>query len=153
MGFSPTGFSLLFALNALAITLTSAVAAGLAGKVPYRRMIVIGLLVAVLAAGGLLVSALTGVPTPATIVLFCILQASMGLIFGNATALALNEAGQQAGTGSAFLGFLQFLLAATVSPLVGLQGESSAVPMGVLIIGFAVLAALAFGVLTRDSTR
>lgn len=149
MGFSPTAFSLLFALNALAITLTSALAAGLAGKVPYRRMIIIGLLIAAMAATGLLVSALTGLPTLATIVLFCVLQASMGLIFGNATALALKQAGNQAGTGSAFLGFLQFLLAATVSPLVGLQGESSAVPMGVLIFGFAALAALSFGVLTR----
>lgn len=149
LGFSPTAFSLLMALNAVAITLTSALAATLAGKVGYRRMIALGLIVAAVAGIGLLLIARSGVPTVPTLVLFCVLQGSMGLIFGNATTLALDQTGQHAGTGSAFLGFGQFILAAAVSPLVGLRGEGDATPMGVVLVVSVALAALAFTTLAR----
>ncbi|MCQ1955843.1 multidrug effflux MFS transporter [Arthrobacter sp. zg-Y826] len=152
LGMSETRFSLVFAMNAVAITIVSAVAAALAGKAPYRLMIGIGLSVAVLAAAGMLISVSNGTPLVPTLVLFAVFQGSLGLIFGNATALALEEAGHHAGTGSAFLGSLQFLLAALVSPLVGLWGEETGVPMGVAMVGFLVLAAASFLLLTRRNT-
>ncbi|MCQ1948694.1 multidrug effflux MFS transporter [Arthrobacter sp. zg-Y859] len=152
LGMSETRFSLVFAMNAVAITIVSAVAAALAGKAPYRLMIGIGLAVAVLAAAGMLISVSNGTPLVPTLVLFAVFQGSLGLIFGNATALALEEAGHHAGTGSAFLGSLQFLLAALVSPLVGLWGEETGVPMGVAMVGFLVLAAASFLLLTRRNT-
>lgn len=153
IGLSEGQFSLLFAGNALAITATSALAAALAGRVAYRRMIAIGLAIGVLAAAGLLVAVLNGVPAVPTLVLFAVFQGSLGLVFGNATALALGEAGRHAGTGSAFLGCLQFMLAAAVSPLVGIRGEWTAVPMGVVMLVFAGLAAVAFVTLTPGSPR
>ncbi|MCQ1946137.1 MULTISPECIES: multidrug effflux MFS transporter [unclassified Arthrobacter] len=153
LGMSETRFSLVFAMNAVAITIVSAVAAALAGKAPYRLMIAVGLSVAVLAAAGMLISVSNGTPTVPTLVLFAVFQGSLGLIFGNATALALEEAGHHAGTGSAFLGSLQFLLAALVSPLVGLWGEETGVPMGVAMLGFLVLAAASFLLLTRASVE
>ncbi|MCC9144446.1 MULTISPECIES: multidrug effflux MFS transporter [unclassified Arthrobacter] len=152
LGMSETRFSLVFAMNAVAITIVSAVAAALAGKAPYRLMIAIGLAVAVLAAAGMLIAMSNGTPMVPTLVLFAVFQGSLGLIFGNATALALEEAGHHAGTGSAFLGSLQFLLAALVSPLVGLWGEETGVPMAVAMLGFLVLAAASFLLLTRRST-
>ncbi|MEY9212866.1 hypothetical protein NI17_003590 [Thermobifida halotolerans] len=57
-------------------------------------------------------------PTLPALVLFTLFQGSLGLVFSNTTAL--EETGRHAGTGSAFLGFAQFTLAAAVSPLVGL---------------------------------
>ena len=151
IGLSEGQFSLVFALNALAITATSAVSAALAGRVPYRVMIGTGLTAAGLAAAGLLVTALQGVPTAPTLVLLAVFQGSFGLVFGNATALALGQAGRHAGTGSAFLGFLQFALAAVVAPLVGLRGELTAVPMAIAMVVSAALAALSFVVLTRGA--
>ena len=152
MGLSETRFSLIFAMNALCITIVSVIAAALAGKVSYRRMIAIGLVVAVLAAAGLLIFALNGTPMVPMLVLFAVFQGSLGFIFGNATALALDEAGHHAGTGSAFLGCLQYVLAAAVAPIVGLGGEDTAVPMGVSMVVFAVLAAISYLTLTRKST-
>ncbi|MET4060431.1 DHA1 family bicyclomycin/chloramphenicol resistance-like MFS transporter [Arthrobacter sp. UYP6] len=152
MGLSETRFSLIFAMNALCITIVSVVAAALAGKVSYRRMISIGLVVAVLAAAGLLIFALSGTPTAPMLVLFAVFQGSLGFIFGNATALALEEAGHHAGTGSAFLGCLQYVLAAAVAPLVGLGGEDTAVPMGIAMVAFAVLSAVSFITLTRKTS-
>ena len=152
MGLSETRFSLIFAMNALCITIVSVVAAALAGKVSYRRMISIGLVVAVLAAAGLLIFALSGTPTAPMLVLFAVFQGSLGFIFGNATALALEEAGHHAGTGSAFLGCLQYVLAAAVAPLVGLGGEDTGVPMGIAMVAFAVLSAVSFITLTRKTS-
>ncbi|MDR7301494.1 multidrug effflux MFS transporter [Haloactinomyces albus] len=152
MGMSTSAYTLVFSLNALVILITSSVASALAGRVPYRHMISTGLAVAVPATAGLLVAILSGVPTVPTLVLFACFQGSLGFVFSNATALALEEAGTYAGTGSAFLGFLQFTLAAVVSPLVGIMGEGTAVPMGLAMIVSIVLAVLAFGVLTRKSS-
>ena len=151
MGLSETRFSLIFAMNALCITIVSVVAAALAGKVSYRRMISIGLAVSVLAAAGLLTFALSGTPMVPMLVLFAVFQGSLGFIFGNATALALEEAGHHAGTGSAFLGCLQYVLAAAVAPVVGLGGEDTAVPMGIAMVVFAVLAAVSYVTLTRKT--
>ncbi|MDK1326411.1 multidrug effflux MFS transporter [Arthrobacter sp. zg-Y1143] len=151
LGLSETRFSLIFAMNAVAITIVSAVAAALAGKAPYRTMISIGLAVGLLAAAGMLITVANGTPMVPTLVLFAVFQGSMGMIFGNATVLALEEAGHHAGTGSAFLGSLQFLLAALVSPLVGLWGEETGVPMGAAMLGFLILAAASYLLLTRKA--
>ncbi|GAA1489136.1 multidrug effflux MFS transporter [Brachybacterium sacelli] len=153
LGFSTTTFSLLFAVNAVAITVTSAVAAALAGKIAYRRMTGWGLSAGAVAAVGLLVCALSGVPMLPTLVLFALFQGSLGFVFANATALALQETGRNAGTGSAFLGFLQFMLAALVSPLVGLAGEATAVPMGIVMVIAMGLAVASFLVLPRRDGR
>lgn len=149
MGMSTNTYTLVFSLNALVILITSSVASALAGRMRYRRMIAIGLAVASAATVGLLVSVLNGVPAVPTLVLFAVFQGSLGFVFANATAMALAEAGAHAGTGSAFLGFLQFALAAAVSPLVGIMGEHTAMPMAVAMIVSIVLAVLAFGLVPR----
>lgn len=151
MGLSSGTFSLLFGLNALVIVITSATAAALAGRVSYRSMIVIGLTAAVLVGAGLLTATLNGAPMVPTLVLFALFQGSMGFVFSNATVLALEQAGRNAGTGSALLGLLQFMLAAAVSPLVGIGGEGTAVPMGLTMLVLVVLAVVAFTTLTRPA--
>jgi DHA1 family bicyclomycin/chloramphenicol resistance-like MFS transporter len=152
LGLSTSTYAMLFGLNAVAIVITSSVAAALAGRVAYRSMITGGLTVAVLATAGLLVAIFNAVPTLPTLILFAIFQGSLGFIFANATTLALEETEAHAGTGSAFLGFLQFMLAAVASPLVGLAGEETATPMGLVMIISIALAALAFITLTRKNS-
>lgn len=49
------------------------------------------------------------------------------------------------------IGASQFGLAALVSPLVGLGGEGTAVPMAISILVCGALALTAFTVLTRES--
>jgi DHA1 family bicyclomycin/chloramphenicol resistance-like MFS transporter len=136
IGFSETQLLLVFALKAVAITITSAVAAALAGNVSYRTMIAVGLEAAVPAGAGLLTAALHGEPVVARLLLFAFFQGFLGLGLRNATASTVAEAGRHADTASAFLGFLQFALAAAVSPLVGIDGENTAVPMGIATVIF-----------------
>ena len=74
------------------------------------------------------------------VALFLVHVACLGLSMGNAPALALDRTGRWAGTGSALLGFLQFVVGGLVSPLVGLTGEASGVAFGVVIVGVSVIA-------------
>jgi DHA1 family bicyclomycin/chloramphenicol resistance-like MFS transporter len=77
-------------------------------------------------------------------------MASVGFVIANAMALATAEVREAAGTGSAVLGFLQYALGAGVSPLMGLAGEHSAVPMGITMFAAAVLALAALMFFTRS---
>ena len=79
--------------------------------------------------------------TPLLPLLFLV-TASMGLVFGNGVGLAMGSITQGAGTASAVLGSLQFGLAALVSPLVGLGGEFTALPMAIVMTCCAFLSAV-----------
>lgn len=85
--------------------------------------------------------------------LFAVFQGSMGFVFSNPTALALAETQRHAGTGSAFLGFLQFVPAAVVSPLVGVLGERAATPMAITMLVAILLAAVSYAVLPRRTAQ
>jgi DHA1 family bicyclomycin/chloramphenicol resistance-like MFS transporter len=78
-----------------------------------------------------------------------VIVGSMGLIFGNTTALALGAAPRAAGMASAVLGALQFGVAAAVSPLVSIAGEDTAVPAAVVMVCTSVLAVTSFVIAGR----
>jgi len=87
------------------------------------------------------------------LVLLRVEVATCGLVFGNATALAAEHVRFAAGTGSALPGAAQFALGALVSPLVGLAGERSAVPMAVVLLAGTSLAAVTLLAVARPSRR
>jgi MFS transporter, DHA1 family, multidrug resistance protein len=77
--------------------------------------------------------------------------ASVGLVFPNATTLALANRPEVAGSASAMLGVLQFVLGAAAAPLVGAVGTGTAVPMSAVMAALTVAALLAFRFLTRPA--
>lgn len=76
---------------------------------------------------------------PLLVPLFCCI-ASLGCIMPNATACALEHQGAQAGSASALLGSVQFLLAALAAAAVGLLHDGSALPLALVIAGCGVMA-------------
>lgn len=69
---------------------------------------------------------------------------SLGFCLGNSTALAMAAVPpSKTGFGSAMLGLFQFTMAGAVSPLVGLAGEDTALPMAIVMVLSAMLALLA----------
>jgi len=70
----------------------------------------------------------------------------------NSTALALADQGAIAGTASAWLGALPFLLGAVLSPLAGLGGQGGAAVAGVLL-GVLCTGALASVLITQRVAR
>jgi MFS transporter, DHA1 family, multidrug resistance protein len=144
MGLSAGQYGAMFGLNALALLGTSALSARLVQRRDVRGIAGTGVLCILASTVLLLILATTGVPAGWLALPLLLTVGSMGLIFGNATALALGAAPRAAGTASAVLGALQFGLAAVVSPLVSIAGEHTAVPAAIVMICTSVLAACAF---------
>ncbi|NYI66900.1 multidrug effflux MFS transporter [Spelaeicoccus albus] len=129
-GFSPLAYGVTFALGSLVLTASVTTTGRLAGKVPQQRLMTFGM-GGLLAAGVIMLTAsLTGMPLWLFLVGIAVLTMSMGQIMPNATTLALAQTRDMGGTGSALIGFSQFILAAAVSPLVGLAGEHDPHPFG-----------------------
>ncbi|MGP4087188.1 multidrug effflux MFS transporter [Streptomyces sp. KR55] len=152
-GASPQTFSLLFGLNSIGL-----VAAGqingkvLVGRVRLDRVLALGLTVVVLAATSLLLMSLgvfgeVGL-VPVSGALF-VLMTAMGFTLPNAQTLALLRTRHSAGSASALLGTSSFLIGAIASPLAGIGGEHTAVPMAVVQLAAALVAAACFVGLCR----
>ncbi|MBN9105692.1 MAG: multidrug effflux MFS transporter [Propionibacteriaceae bacterium] len=134
-GLSPVQYSIAFAANAVGLALATLLAGRLAGRVPTRRVITIGLAATGVVGLGLLAAAIwAGMPLLVALAGFFLLMSAQGLVGPNAGALASNEVPEHPGTGSAVLGFLQWCLAGLVAPIAGLGGDSTAVPMAVIIV-------------------
>jgi MFS transporter, DHA1 family, multidrug resistance protein len=66
--------------------------------------------------------------------------------------LALAHHGAEAGTAASLLGALNFGLAGLISPLIGLMGVGSAVPMAFVMLCAAAIAVAALWGLVRPKT-
>ncbi|WP_229845154.1 multidrug effflux MFS transporter [Streptomyces cinnamoneus] len=152
-GASPQTFSLLFGVNSVGLVLVGQINGKLlVGRVSMDKVLAVGLAVTALAAGALVVMA-SGVfgkagLAPVAAGLF-VLMSAMGLTMPNTNAQALMRSAGAAGSASALLGTSTFLLGAVASPLVGIAGEHTAVPMAVVQLCCALAAAACFVGLCR----
>lgn len=150
LGLSPGQFSIVFAINSLGIVTGSIVNTKLIGTFEARQLLTFG--VSLLVTAGLLLTLATtigGSHIWLVLPLMFAVVSSIGFIMGNATALAQGQVTEAAGTGSALMGACQFGLAALVSPLVGIAGPDTAVPMAVAILASGVVAMTSLKVLAR----
>lgn len=136
VGLSPTAFSVAFTINALGILVSNLAGARLVGRFAPEKIMLTGMTGMVAAIVVLVVVILSPSGSlglaPITVG-FIILTLSIGLILPNAAALSMQATQGRSGSGSALLGAAQFSLAALVSPLTGLAGPQSAVPMLVVM--------------------
>ncbi|MCT4352964.1 Bcr/CflA family multidrug efflux MFS transporter [Streptomyces sp. Je 1-79] len=135
-GASPQTFSLLFGLNSIGLVAVGQINGKLlVGRVSMDKTLGWGLGVILLAAVSLLLmtSGVFGQPGLAAVAagLF-VLMSAMGLVLPNTNAQALMRTPHAAGSASALLGTSSFLIGAVASPLVGIAGEATAVPMAVV---------------------
>ncbi len=75
--------------------------------------------------------------------LFCVLflcLATLGVIFPNATAIAMQPFAAEAGIASALLGIFQFILGAVGGALVGVFHDGTAIPMAIQIACYGLAA-------------
>lgn len=120
LGLPPVVYSVVFALNSLGIVIGSMINARIVGRMEPH--VLLRNATYVLAVSGV---ALLLVPQSEWLVLplLFIVASSLGFILGNATALGNGVVRERSGTGSAVMGFAQFLVGGMVSPLVGLCGN------------------------------
>jgi DHA1 family bicyclomycin/chloramphenicol resistance-like MFS transporter len=152
-GMSPIAYSVDFAANAGGMTVAALVAARLAGRVATRKVILVGQVAALAAGVAMLAGALWfGTPLLLAVVCFLVLMTAQGLIGPNGGALASAEVPEHPGTGSAILGFVQWVVAGFTAPIAGLGGDDTAVPMALLMIAGAVLSMIGLLVLARPTS-
>ncbi|MGW1047873.1 multidrug effflux MFS transporter [Streptomyces sp. NPDC002521] len=161
-GASPQTFSLLFGLNSVGLVIAGQVNGKLlVGRVALEKVLACGLAVIVLAASALLLmsaGALGGTGLAPVAAALFVLMSAMGITLPNAQSLALMRTRHAAGSASALLGTTSFLVGAVASPLVGVAGEHTAVPMAVVQLAGALVAAACFMGMcrpwkTRGNTR
>jgi DHA1 family bicyclomycin/chloramphenicol resistance-like MFS transporter len=146
-GASPQLFSVMFAANALGIVAASQLNRVLIGRFEPRAIMVAALGVQALAGVTLLVAVAVGTGVWPVVVLLFAVVSSLGLVMPNATALALADHPDVAGSASGLLGVMQFIVGATTAPLVGVAGTDTALPMAMLIAALGVGGVLAATVL------
>ncbi|MGA6167412.1 multidrug effflux MFS transporter [Amycolatopsis magusensis] len=141
---SPQQYSLVFGLNGIGIVALGQVNGRIVGRFSERALLRTGLCLATLGALGVLLATSLHLPLAFLLPPLFLLVSSIGLIMPNATSLAMAEHPRTAGSASALLGVLQFVVGGLATPLVGLGGQGSAVPMAVVMAGFTVAALVAF---------
>ena len=144
MGFSEVQYGIAFGVNALGLAAVSAVSARLTATRSIRALAGTGLALCLAGTVALGVIVAVGAPAWLMAVPLWVAVASLGLVFGNTTALSLSAATRAAGSASAVLGALQFGLGAMVSPLVGMGGEHTAGPLAIVMLTTSVVACVAF---------
>jgi MFS transporter, DHA1 family, multidrug resistance protein len=136
-GLSPQAFSLAFGANGLGLVIGSQINARLVGRYGPAQLLRRALLVIVTAAAALVaVVALDLGVWPVIIATFTVMS-SLSFVMPNSTALALADQAKVAGTASALLGVIQFLVGGLAAPLVGLGGTGSALPMAIVMLSLA----------------
>ncbi|MCQ9135333.1 multidrug effflux MFS transporter [Streptomyces hilarionis] len=155
-GASPQTFGLLFGANSIGLVVVGQINGKLlVGRVRLDRVLAAGLSTVTLAATALLLMT-TGVfgevgLVPVAAALF-VLMSAMGVTLPNAQTLALMRVRHSAGSASALLGTSSFLIGAIATPLVGIAGERTAVPMAVVQVAAALVALACFVIMCRPWT-
>ncbi len=152
-GISPQVYSLIFGINALGQIILAQVSGRMAGRVPERRMIGIGVGTSVFGATLVLVSVLTDAGLWLLLSGIFLSVASVGMVNTNSFSLAMTRYGHAAGTASALIGVLSFMIGGLLAPMVGLGGAEADLPMGLVMAGTSWVAVMCYGLLVLRSAK
>ncbi|ANY66803.1 Bcr/CflA family drug resistance efflux transporter [Paenibacillus sp. BIHB 4019] len=148
-GVSPQMFSLCFAINGLGIIIASQTAGRLAGKVSETKLLIVGLSMASIGGAALLLVILADLGLIAVLIPLFFVVSSVGVIQTASFTLAMQSQGKAAGSASALIGLLSFVIGAIAAPMVGLGGSHTALPMGLVIAASSILAVLFYVFMAR----
>ncbi len=150
-GVSPQVFSLLFGVNGIALIIGTQTVGRLTDYISEKTFLKFGLILSNSAGALLLIALYFKAPLLLVAIPIFFLVASIGIISTTSFALAMETQGHIAGSASALLGLLPFVLGSLTAPLVGIAGEFNAIPMGVVIFSASFLAFLSYYGLVRKS--
>jgi DHA1 family bicyclomycin/chloramphenicol resistance-like MFS transporter len=148
-GLTPQQFSLVFALNSVAVLLASLLNTALTGRIMPRPLLKIGMAGCSIGGVGLFVGGVVGGGLVTFLPPLFLLTMSVGLLMPNASTLAMSRHPEAAGSASAVLGVTTFLVGGLMAPLVGAGGSASVLPMVTVMASATVLAVIVFATLTR----
>lgn len=152
-GFSPAQYGVVFGLSAGAFIGVSQASPHLLRRYGSDRLLRVATFVYLVAASVMTLCAVFGVGGVFGIVLpVMAIMGTMGIISPNATVGALSRHAAQAGSASAFMGTLTFVLAALSGVIVGVLADGTARPMAFMML-FAAASAAGLNALRPASVR
>ena len=144
-------FSYLFGINSCGIILASAISGRVSNVITSRQILTFSLWQLTIGSLLFLVSMIfewSLIPIT-TILFFTVCTVSL---FGSASfSMAMTNYGKMAGSASAILGFASMFAAGIVSPLVGIGGDHTGIPMGITMLVCAALSLLClYGLVEKE---
>ncbi|GIO56851.1 multidrug effflux MFS transporter [Paenibacillus cineris] len=152
-GVTPAVFALLFGSNGISLIIGSQLVGRMAHRISEQAFLLFGLWVALSASIVVLVVAVFHGPLFALVIPLFFFVCSIGITSTAAFPLAMERQANMAGSAAALLGVIPFLLGAVVAPMVGIAGENTAVPLGLIILATSTAAMLAYFGLVRKAPR
>ncbi|KQM82701.1 multidrug effflux MFS transporter [Agromyces sp. Leaf222] len=151
--FTAQQYGILFAVNSVGVIIGVQTSSRLMrGRVAPQWILAITTIVHLAMAVAIMVLDSSGAGFWGTAIPLWIYILACGFSFPAVQVLALAHHGAEAGTAASLLGALNFGLAGLISPLIGLMGVGSAVPMAIVQIGAAAVAIAALWFLVRPKT-
>jgi DHA1 family bicyclomycin/chloramphenicol resistance-like MFS transporter len=152
-GLTAAAFSLVFAVNSLGLIAFGQIGGRLARL--WSPLRVLGIALAINCAGSAAVATtvLTGLGFVPLVASLFVMVSSVGMIIPTASALAMSGHPERAGAASSLMGLAQFIAGAAAAPLVGIAGETSAVPLGVVSLVASLSACAVFAGVLLPTVR
>lgn len=144
LGMNEIQYGMSFAAGAAALIIANLINARIAPRTGPARMLLLGNVLALSAGSGMALLVFTHtLSIPTFIAGAFLLSGGAGLVMSNASALAFTATSRSTrGAGAALMGASQFIFGGLATPLVGLDGEDSAVPMAICILTGVVVSLL-----------
>ncbi|MFD1212536.1 multidrug effflux MFS transporter [Arthrobacter sp. GCM10027362] len=146
-GLSPQQYALAFGLNSAGFMVFGYLAGRTSERWSAAGTLAVGLAMCAFGALGLLGAGLFALPLAAVIVSLLVMVSGVAVITPPTTTLALADYPQMAGTASSLLGTARFAFGGVSAPFVGIAGAAAMLPLGIVTVASAVLAATAHAAL------
>lgn len=145
-------FGLIFGINSVGVVFGSQAASRIVRRVAPQWVLVVALPVMITGAIVIGVLAANGGGLFSVLIPLWFILAGCGFCFPIVQVLALAHHGEEAGTAASLLGAANFGLAGLISPIVGLLGISTALPMAEVMVVTLAVAILSLWILVRPRT-
>jgi DHA1 family bicyclomycin/chloramphenicol resistance-like MFS transporter len=151
-GFSAQQFGLLFGINSIGILVGNQTSSRLT-RVIGPQWILVGTTTAhVLSSAAIVVGVLLGWGIAGVVIPLFVFILACGFAFPCVQVTALAHHGKEAGTAASVMGALNFGLAGLISPIVGALGIGTALPMGAVMLGTALVGTASLWFVVRPKT-
>lgn len=141
---SPQTYSFIFGTIGIGLMLSGMVPARLAGKVADVKILKGALMVPLLSAVFMLAGFMLAAPLWYTIIILFITIVPLSVMGTASFSLALSRQGKNAGSASALIGFFSMILGGCMMPVVGIAGDHTAIPMGIIMLSGYILSFICF---------
>ncbi|WP_017754007.1 multidrug effflux MFS transporter [Calidifontibacillus oryziterrae] len=143
-GLSAQEYSYSFAINAAGVILATFIAERVVGNFGEGKILIFFLYISLLASLLLLTSILFNWNIRFILLAFFLIFSCMGVISMLSNSLAMQSQEKNAGSASALLGLVPFILGAISAPLVGIGSAHTALPMAIVIASCNIGALVCF---------